>query len=256
MSEAGEPRSLDRGEIEQLAERLDSVLRWLTENADPDVRGAVAELLEGIQRVHGEGLKRLAHLLLEDESRWRRALADPVVSSLFELYELEVVPRDRAPPDSADDAGPRAEGPAGRAPVDPGGVSPTGDVSIVPEERLVQLQRRLARDDRAPREDDGTERIAEVPLDELAEGSLFASLVDDTPILVVRHGDGVSAYRNACPGSPLPLHVGTLEGTVLVCPWHGCRFDIRSGARTSGEGRPLDRLPSRVGRGHVRVRVP
>lgn len=223
-------RRPDREEIERLAGRLEEVLRWLAANADPAVTDAVAELLDGLQRVHGEGLRRLAGLLVEDEERWGRALADPVVSSLFELYELRV----------------------GR----PDGGSPTGDVSVVPEDRLVQLERRLRRERPGAAGKERPERVAEIPLDELPEGSLFAALVDDTPVLVVRSGEGVRAYRNACPGSPLPLHVGTLDGATLVCPWHGCRFDVRSGERESGTGPPLDRLPSRIGHGLVRVLVP
>ena len=27
------------------------------------------------------------------------------------------------------------------------------------------------------------------------------------------------------------MHLGRLEGTTLVCPWHGCRYDARTGRR-------------------------
>jgi nitrite reductase (NADH) small subunit/3-phenylpropionate/trans-cinnamate dioxygenase ferredoxin subunit len=44
--------------------------------------------------------------------------------------------------------------------------------------------------------------------------------------------DGV--YRlvdNTCPHAGGPLGEGTLEGEVLTCPWHGWRFNVRTGER-------------------------
>jgi nitrite reductase/ring-hydroxylating ferredoxin subunit len=32
-----------------------------------------------------------------------------------------------------------------------------------------------------------------------------------------------------CPHAGGPLGQGTLNGTMLVCPWHGWEFDCRSG---------------------------
>jgi nitrite reductase/ring-hydroxylating ferredoxin subunit len=37
------------------------------------------------------------------------------------------------------------------------------------------------------------------------------------------------ATDNVCPHRGGPLGEGTLEGTVVTCPWHGWRFDVCTG---------------------------
>jgi len=61
------------------------------------------------------------------------------------------------------------------------------------------------------------------------------------------------AYRNACPGSPLPLDGSRVQGTVLQCPWHGCRFDLRGGKRLDGPGAGLGVMPIAVEGDDVRI---
>lgn len=59
------------------------------------------------------------------------------------------------------------------------------------------------------------------------------------PILIVRSGELVRAFINACPhqGRPLCLPSGkTLvsEERFLVCPFHGASFEIETGAAAGG----------------------
>jgi len=37
------------------------------------------------------------------------------------------------------------------------------------------------------------------------------------------------ALDNECPHRNGPLAEGTVEGTEVVCPWHGARFDLSTG---------------------------
>lgn len=91
--------------------------------------------------------------------------------------------------------------------------------------------------------------------DDLASGDLRAVWPEGASFLLARLGDEVYAYRNGCPpGSPLTLHTGQLEGTTLICPWHGCRYDIRTGKRLDGEGK-LDVLPVAVHAGDIKIAV-
>ena len=48
-------------------------------------------------------------------------------------------------------------------------------------------------------------------------------------VLLCKIDQKVYAIRNACLDSVLPMQFGTMEGYHLVCPWHGCRYDIRNG---------------------------
>jgi nitrite reductase/ring-hydroxylating ferredoxin subunit len=38
------------------------------------------------------------------------------------------------------------------------------------------------------------------------------------------------ATPNECPHAGGPLCEGTLEGAIIECPWHGSKFDVRTGA--------------------------
>ena len=55
--------------------------------------------------------------------------------------------------------------------------------------------------------------------------------VEGQPVLVANVAGEIYAVRNRCGDSPLPLEFGELVGPELRCSWHGCRYDVRSGAR-------------------------
>lgn len=84
-------------------------------------------------------------------------------------------------------------------------------------------------------------------------GSLRAVDVSGRRILLCNVAGEIYAYGNECPGSNLPLEDGVLNGTVLVCPWHNCAFDARTGRRVdNGEGR-LQVIPVAVRDGQVQL---
>jgi nitrite reductase/ring-hydroxylating ferredoxin subunit/Fe-S cluster biogenesis protein NfuA len=92
-------------------------------------------------------------------------------------------------------------------------------------------------------------------VDDFPPGELRAVWPEGSSLLLARLGDEFYAYRNGCPpGSPLTLHTGHLEGTTLICPWHGCRYDIRTGKRLDGEGK-LEVLPVAVRDGEIKIAV-
>jgi nitrite reductase/ring-hydroxylating ferredoxin subunit len=66
-------------------------------------------------------------------------------------------------------------------------------------------------------------------LDELPEGAT-KEVEHDGRIVALFHIDGVvSAIDGICPHQGGPLVEGEIEGTRVTCPWHGWRFDIRTG---------------------------
>ncbi|OLC50192.1 MAG: hypothetical protein AUH43_05830 [Acidobacteria bacterium 13_1_40CM_65_14] len=90
---------------------------------------------------------------------------------------------------------------------------------------------------------------------DLPRGVLKAVEIDGVPVLLcaLDDEDGIVAYRNACPGSALPLHLGSLSRGELHCPWHGCRFEIASGRRIGGSGLDLEPFNASVREGVVHV---
>lgn len=90
-------------------------------------------------------------------------------------------------------------------------------------------------------------------LAQLSSGEMRGMWPESKSVLLVRVGADVYAYGNACPpGSPLVLHTGQLEGTTLICPWHGCRYDVLTGKRQDAEGK-LEVLPVAVQDGEIKV---
>lgn len=89
--------------------------------------------------------------------------------------------------------------------------------------------------------------------EDLSPGSLMGVQVGDKRILLCNVGGEVYAYGNECPGSGLPLDEGVLSDVVLVCPWHNCAFDARTGRRVdSGTGR-LQVIPVAVRDGEIQL---
>lgn len=106
---------------------------------------------------------------------------------------------------------------------------------------------------------------------ELSEGGLKKVTVDNTPLLLARVRGQVYATEAACPHLQADLSGGTLQGTILTCPLHNSRFDIRDGhvvrwtnlkgvvlthAIKSRPPRPLRCYPVRVEAGCVFVSLP
>ncbi len=77
-------------------------------------------------------------------------------------------------------------------------------------------------------------------------------------LILLRDGNAVRAFRNACPhqGTPLetfPDRFLDATGQFLVCTTHGARFRVSDGVCVHGpcQGAALKRVPVRVAGGKV-----
>ena len=91
-------------------------------------------------------------------------------------------------------------------------------------------------------------------VDALTHGHPFRLEGDGYDVLLVRIDQTIHAYKNACAHLGLPLDGGMLEDEVLVCPWHGFRFDVTSGECLTVPQAQLEPYPLRVDDGVVWVR--
>ena len=66
-------------------------------------------------------------------------------------------------------------------------------------------------------------------LSELGEVEVRAVEAGGRRIALVRLGETVCAIGDGCSHDEALLSEGKLEGEVLRCPWHGARFDVRTG---------------------------
>ena len=87
---------------------------------------------------------------------------------------------------------------------------------------------------------------------------LAVSLEEGARICLVRDGSEVYAIADRCPHRDFPLSGGDLVGAcVIECPWHGARFDVRTGGVLRGPATdPLTTYPVRVVDGDVFVGLP
>jgi len=91
-------------------------------------------------------------------------------------------------------------------------------------------------------------RVGEVP-----PGTGRAFLVAGREIALF-HADGrFHALDNNCRHAGGPLGEGVLEGCVVVCPWHGWRYDVTTGASLMGAELRVERFPTRVTGDQVEV---
>jgi len=85
-------------------------------------------------------------------------------------------------------------------------------------------------------------RSAEVP-----DGRPEVFEIEDRHIAVYRLDGAYYAIEDICTHDGGPLAEGELEGQEVICPRHGARFDIKSGAATCMPAiTPVESYPVRV----------
>ncbi len=69
-------------------------------------------------------------------------------------------------------------------------------------------------------------------------------------------GGAFYALENACAHRGGPLGEGDLDGTVVVCPWHAWRWDVKTGANANNPAVKMPCFPVSVDGGRVFVELP
>ena len=90
---------------------------------------------------------------------------------------------------------------------------------------------------------------------ELAQGQWRVADVDGTQIVVFNIDGEYYAIEDVCTHDGGQLTGGHVEGDQIVCPRHGARFCIRTGAAlTAPAYEPTAKFPVRVLNGEVQLR--
>ena len=92
-------------------------------------------------------------------------------------------------------------------------------------------------------------------LDDLREGRCKVIRAGGLEIGLFLVAGEVRAFRNFCPHAGAPLSGGRIEGESITCPWHGWRFDLRTGAHASNPRCTLEAHRVEVAAGTVFVWV-
>jgi len=64
------------------------------------------------------------------------------------------------------------------------------------------------------------------------------------------------AVDNTCPHAGGPLGEGKLKEGIVECPWHGWRFDVRTGMREHNPNFEVPCCPVRVEDGRIQIALP
>lgn len=189
--------------------RLHELVEFFEAHEEGPLRDRVFELLEQVDHVHRSGIWRLFELMTElgGKGLVERLTLDPSVKLLFMLYDL--IPVDPLEPLEATVQKPQ----------------PPAAGAFIPLDRV---------GNRKPSWQMGIDRA------DLPPGIMRSVQIGGTPVLVCVVENEVVAFRNGCGRSVLPLHLGTLVDGEIQCPWHGCRFDGRTGRRLDREGAGLE----------------
>src|SRR3989442_1210463 len=81
-------------------------------------------------------------------------------------------------------------------------------------------------------------------LDELEGGKLVE--VGGQKIAIFNVGGRYYAIENTCPHRGGPLAEGKIEGDEVICPWHGPRFNVTTGAVLEPPGQGVRSFAVRV----------
>lgn len=93
-------------------------------------------------------------------------------------------------------------------------------------------------------------------VNEIPPGSCRTVEVEGTYLALCNVDGTFRAVDNTCPHAGGPLGEGSLAGEVLECPWHGWRFNVRTGERPENPEIRVACVEVRVQGESVQVRTP
>jgi ferredoxin-thioredoxin reductase catalytic chain len=98
---------------------------------------------------------------------------------------------------------------------------------------------------------------AEVPVarvDDMRDGEIRRVHVGKRDVAVFRVDGTFHALSNVCRHAFAPLSEGWLDGHIVMCPWHGWRYDVRAGT-TDHPGADVSVYPVVIRGGEVLIVV-
>ena len=91
-------------------------------------------------------------------------------------------------------------------------------------------------------------------VDEIPPGTVKPVRAGEDEFALANYEGEFYATQPACLHLKGPLGQGTLEGAVLACPWHGWRYDVRTGLNDFDHAIQLETFEVRVEGDEVQVR--
>lgn len=102
----------------------------------------------------------------------------------------------------------------------------------------------------------GTRWVRIGPLADLRFDPGACVAIGDRELAVFPVDGGFTALDNSCTHQGAALAEGQVEGTTVSCPWHGWRFDLRTGHCLTIPDDRTRVYPVRETDGHLEVELP
>lgn len=78
----------------------------------------------------------------------------------------------------------------------------------------------------------------------------------DTQSFIATIADNrIAVFRNACVHQGLSLDGGMVDDGIIICPWHGFKFEASSGDCVSNPGAQLQQVPTRIENDRILVQI-
>ena len=81
---------------------------------------------------------------------------------------------------------------------------------------------------------------------ELEPEQIYFKEFEGVKVLICKVNDELYAMQTICPESVLSMEFGKIENGNLICPWHGCIYDLHTGIKAGDETTKLKLYPVTV----------
>src|SRR3990172_10502297 len=81
---------------------------------------------------------------------------------------------------------------------------------------------------------------------EVVEGESKVVIVDGRALALFKTGGEIFCIDNICKHQGGPLGEGFLNDGIVTCPWHGWRYDIRTGKSIVAPDISVDRFDVKI----------
>ncbi len=79
-----------------------------------------------------------------------------------------------------------------------------------------------------------SDSLVQIPLTDLPPGSVKLVHLNGEPVCVANVAGEIYAVSDTCTHARVSLSGGATEGRLLICPWHGAMFDMKTGRAVCG----------------------
>ena len=195
-------------EFNEALDMLNNLMRDAENISNAEHKVLIYNILQYFDSIHREPLLRIMNQINQSKEIKEAILKDKTVQKLCTLYDI---PTEASP------------------------LEQEGTVGFIAENDVTLMTPRKRRD-----------WIELGYFEEMEDQRLYAKNYERVNFLVSRIGTEVYAVQNQCDGSLLPIDKGKLEEHYLICPWHGCRYDLKTGKSVNKEYKQLDTFPVEI----------